>query len=440
MGQPVPVALIGAGKVAHAAHLREMRDLPELLRPVAVIDPDPAHTAAVRAWFPGTRAGAGSCAADGAGGVTPAGTGSPVGGARPADGVAVCRTLDEAVRAGARAALVCTPWWTHRDVVLGCLERGLPVLCEKPVSLDLAEIDELAAAERRSGVPVAAGYMKRHDPVVARFLDHCREHLPAVRRITADIHDPNAPHQVEHLLPYPPPPFGPQPPPAEAALVRALGPGVTEAVAEATEATEATAVAARRREAYARGLGGSLIHQVNLVHAILAGGDLRLHGRLLDATGWAGTSAVSARWRPADGLLVDLTHVRLPGHRRYRETLECVAEDSVATLTLPSPYARDEAATLHVDTWDAGPGLGTRRTYTAEPGRTGFRRQLVAWAGSLRGDGSGGGVGGAGVGAGAGIGVGGGVEGGVGGGAALPGLREVRQDTLAVREAALRLT
>jgi predicted dehydrogenase len=367
-GRPVPVVVIGAGKVAHAAHLRAMRDLPELLYAAAVIDPDPAHTGPVLAGFPAAR-------------------------------TAVRATAAEAVRAGARAALVCTPWWTHRDVVLECLELGLPVLCEKPVSLDLAEIDELAAAERRSGVPVTAGYMKRHDPVVARFLDHCRARPATVRRITADIHDPNAPHLVEHLMPYPAPPFGPQPPPARAALARALGPGATE----------------QQREAYARGLGGSLIHQVNLVHAILAGGDRRLYGRLLDATGWHGTSAVSVRWRPDDGLLVDLTHARLPAHRRYRETLECVAEDSVATLTLPSPYARDEAATLRVDTWDAGSGLATRRTHTAEPGRTGFHRQLAAWARSLRGDGGG----------------------AVGGG--LPGLAEVREDTLAVHEAALRL-
>lgn len=370
MGQPVPLVLIGAGKVAHAAHLREIQDLPDHLRLAAVIDPDPVHTDAVRARFPAA--------------------------GMPGAGTAVCRSLDEAVRAGARAALVCTPWWTHRDTVLACLERGLPVLCEKPVALDLAEIDELAAAERRSGAPVAAGYMKRHDPVVTRFLDHCRAHLPVTRRISADIHDPNAPHLVAHLLPYPPPPFGPQPPAAEAALARALGP----------------AASAEQREVYARGLGGSLIHQVNLVHAALGDSGRELYGHLLDATRWAGTRAVGARWRPDDALLVDLTHTRLPGHRRYREVLECTAEDSVATLRLPSPYARDEGAVLHVDTWDAGSGPATRRTYAAEPGRTGFRGQLLAWARALREEGA----------------------------PPLPGLAEVREDTRVVREAALRLS
>jgi predicted dehydrogenase len=379
------VVLLGAGKVAHAAHLREMRDLPGALRLAAVVEPDPARSAAVRAaGFP--------------------------------DAV-VCADLEEAVRAGARAALVCTPWWTHREAVIACLERGLPVLCEKPVSLDLAEIDELVAAERAAGVPVAVGYMKRHDPVVALFVAHCRAQLAGARRLSVDIHDPNAPHQVAHLTPYDPPPFGPQPPPARAALVRALGPRSTPV----------------QREAYARGLGGSLIHQVNIVHAVLAGaggGEAAgkvsgsgpepgaaesgpvpgLYGRLLHAEQWAGGDTVSCRWLPGESFAVDLTHARLPSHRRYREILEFTAEGCVATLTLPSPYARDEAATLHVETWDAATGLSTRTTRTAEPGSTGFRRQLAAWARHLAGTGP-----------------------------ALPGLADVRADALAVREAALRL-
>jgi hypothetical protein len=198
-------------------------------------------------------------------------------------------------------------------------------------------------------------------------------------------------------MPYAAPPVGPQPPPAAAALARALGPGAT----------------GPQREVYARGLGGSLVHEVNIVHAVLDGSGRRLHGALLQAAAWAGSSAVTARWRPDDDLLVDLTHTRLTAHRRYRETLELTATDSVATLHLPSPYARDEAGTLHIDTWDPATGLSTRRTHTAEPGHTGFRRQLLAWARTLRGAPA---------------------------APPLPGLSEVRADALVVREAALGVT
>lgn len=372
---PVPVVVIGAGKVAHAAHLREMRDMPHLLRPAAVIDPDPARRAALMAAF---------------------------------GRVAVCTTPEESVWAGAQAALVLSPWWTHRDAVLGCLAAGLPVLCEKPVGLDLAEIDQLIAAEHRTGVPVTAGYMKRHDPVVQLFVEHCREHAATARRISVDVHDPNAPHLVEHLVPYAPAPYGPQPPPAREALARALGPDSTEV----------------RREVYARGLGGSLIHQVNIVHAAIGGTGRTLHGSLEHSMCWAGASAVSCRWRLGDGLVVEASHLRLPAHRRYRETLEFTGTDSVATLTLPSPYARDEGATLHIDTWDPATGAATRSTHRSGPAVTGFREQLRAWARSVGWNPR--------------------LETGARpaprpGIWPLPGLREAREDVLAVREAALRL-
>jgi hypothetical protein len=149
---------------------------------------------------------------------------------------------------------------------------------------------------------------------------------------------------------------------------------------------------------------------------VLDGSGRELAGRLLHADRWAAGDGVSCRWRPDGALLVDLTHQRVPGHRRYQEVLEFTAEDGVATLSLPSPYARDESATFTLETWDADSGIGERVTRTAEPGHTGFRRQLAAWARSL----------------------------GAGGVAPapgpLPGLAEVRRDALTMREAALRLS
>lgn len=57
-----------------------------------------------------------------------------------------------ALAAGRRceAALVCTPPATHAAIALELLEAGLPVLCEKPLALDLATARTMvAAAERR---------------------------------------------------------------------------------------------------------------------------------------------------------------------------------------------------------------------------------------------------------------------------------------------------
>ena len=51
-------------------------------------------------------------------------------------------SLDAALEAAA-AAVVTTPAATHAELVRTCVERGLPVFCEKPLSLDLGEAASL---------------------------------------------------------------------------------------------------------------------------------------------------------------------------------------------------------------------------------------------------------------------------------------------------------
>lgn len=46
---------------------------------------------------------------------------------------------------------LCTPPGLHKTQALACLERGLVVLSEKPPALSLAEMDEIAAAEKAHG-------------------------------------------------------------------------------------------------------------------------------------------------------------------------------------------------------------------------------------------------------------------------------------------------
>jgi myo-inositol 2-dehydrogenase/D-chiro-inositol 1-dehydrogenase len=64
----------------------------------------------------------------------------------------------------------CCPWTSaHLEVVTAVAERGLPVLCEKPLGRDLAEAEDVAAQLER--VPHRVGLVLRCSPILER-LEH----------------------------------------------------------------------------------------------------------------------------------------------------------------------------------------------------------------------------------------------------------------------------
>jgi predicted dehydrogenase len=67
----------------------------------------------------------------------------------------------------ADAVTVAVPTASHLDAALPFLERGVPVLVEKPLALTLDEADRMMAAAARSGAMLAVGHTERHNPAVA---------------------------------------------------------------------------------------------------------------------------------------------------------------------------------------------------------------------------------------------------------------------------------
>ncbi|OAV42610.1 Gfo/Idh/MocA family protein [Lewinella sp. 4G2] len=49
------------------------------------------------------------------------------------------------------AVYIATPHVQHLELTLMCLERGVPVLCEKPLGLNLSEVEEMVAKARSTG-------------------------------------------------------------------------------------------------------------------------------------------------------------------------------------------------------------------------------------------------------------------------------------------------
>jgi len=95
-----------------------------------------------------------------------------------AAGVPGCRVVADPLAAIADpdvdAVLIATPGVFHAEQVLACLERGIPVLCEKPLTPDaessLAVVRaEDAIAARTGRRLVQVGFMRRFDPEYAQL-------------------------------------------------------------------------------------------------------------------------------------------------------------------------------------------------------------------------------------------------------------------------------
>ncbi len=80
-------------------------------------------------------------------------------------------------------AVIATPTRFHRDVALDFLNRGLPLLVEKPITATIAEADELVDAARRSGAVLQVGHIERFNPAftAATSRIHRPRYIEAVR-------------------------------------------------------------------------------------------------------------------------------------------------------------------------------------------------------------------------------------------------------------------
>jgi myo-inositol 2-dehydrogenase/D-chiro-inositol 1-dehydrogenase len=63
------------------------------------------------------------------------------------------------------AVLIATPGKAHEEQVLACLDRGVPVLCEKPLTTDITSAYRIVQKEAALGRQlIQVGFMRRFDP------------------------------------------------------------------------------------------------------------------------------------------------------------------------------------------------------------------------------------------------------------------------------------
>lgn len=65
------------------------------------------------------------------------------------------------------AVAICTSTDTHAELLISCAHAGKAIFCEKPVSLDLALVDEAMSEVSKAAVPIQIGFNRRFDPAHA---------------------------------------------------------------------------------------------------------------------------------------------------------------------------------------------------------------------------------------------------------------------------------
>jgi myo-inositol 2-dehydrogenase / D-chiro-inositol 1-dehydrogenase len=89
-------------------------------------------------------------------------------------GVPAAAAVQEMFDSTLDAVAICSSSDTHVELIVDAARAGKAVFCEKPVSLDLAELDRALGAVDKAGVPFQIGFNRRFDPAHASVRDAVR--------------------------------------------------------------------------------------------------------------------------------------------------------------------------------------------------------------------------------------------------------------------------
>ncbi len=264
------------------------------------------------------------------------------------------------------AVLIATPG-SHTELTIAALEAGKHVLAEKPLALNLAEVDRIEKAQRESGKVLQVGYMKMYDPLTERAASAIAE-LTDIRLVRVTVSHPADAPQIQHLRINPP--------------VNDSDRAVIDR-ANTYEMVQTNLVipgATPEFGAYFRNIiHGSVIHETSLLRGL----GLRL------PTEWTADVFPQLRGNePSSLLAIGTSHdVRfiiswnwLPEYPEYNEEVKVLASNGRVEYHLAKPYVLEERSRLIVQRHD---GQERQDTVYTEINETGFLRQLVAFADSV---------------------------------------------------------
>jgi len=335
--RPLRVGVAGLGAVAQAVHLPLLAGLPETFRIAAICDLSATLTAALgdRYRVPADH--------------------------RFGDATAMLDAVD-------LDGLIVLTSGSHGDVAAAALERGLPVLCEKPLAATRAEADRLAALEGadHDGEQLMVGYMKLFDPAVEEAVRVARDPdgaMGALRAVEVTVLHPSSESQLAHAHLLPPPDD--------------IDPATMAQLRERSMALERDALgpaASALGSLYSGILLGSIVHELSVVRAVA--GDPVAIDRVDTWPEGAWPPSVAVEGRLSDGARLSIGWHFLPGYPAYREDVRFHYEHGSVELSFPAPYRLHEPTALVVST-----GRGeTRRRVLLDSIEEAFERELVAFS------------------------------------------------------------
>ena len=110
-------------------------------------------------------------------------------------GAAASPELDAAMQCD--AVIIATPTHAHARTALAFIDRGVPLLVEKPIAADLAEAELVCRAAGDQGVVLTCGFVERFSPVITAAMGLLNEEP---KHVVTMRHSPGAPRISDSVV------------------------------------------------------------------------------------------------------------------------------------------------------------------------------------------------------------------------------------------------
>ncbi|HIK13010.1 MAG TPA: inositol 2-dehydrogenase [Oscillatoriaceae cyanobacterium M33_DOE_052] len=98
-----------------------------------------------------------------------------------------------------QAVAIASPTPTHPDLIIKAAGAGKAIFCEKPIALNLQQLDDSLAAVKTAGVPFFLGFNRRFDPSFSQLHTAVKAgQIGSVEMVNITSRDP-APPPLEYL-------------------------------------------------------------------------------------------------------------------------------------------------------------------------------------------------------------------------------------------------